>query len=168
MISLLVTVRLFCCITGESWFRIVRGSVDIPFYSAIKPFGRGAILTVYVLHPIAYLAALPTNPPECSHRVWSSREGCSGMQHDAITLMVYKQKGLLNSKLTSSVIPLITPAFRPWAVSSVCAPYPTPVRSVWLTTALCWPSAKGSRSHLSLNRLPGCLLSWNSCSQDKR
>ena len=32
-----------------------------------------------------------TNPPECSHRVWSrnGREGCSGMLFDVITQMVY-------------------------------------------------------------------------------
>ena len=44
-----------------------------------------------VLHLRAYLAALPTNPPECSHRFWSrnGREGCSGMLLDVITQMVY-------------------------------------------------------------------------------
>ena len=42
----------------------------------------------------AYLAALglPTNTPECSHKVWSrnGREGCSGMLHDVVTQMVYR------------------------------------------------------------------------------
>ena len=47
--------------------------------------------TYCVLLLRAYLAALPTNPPECSRRVWSrnGREGCSDMQHDVITQMVY-------------------------------------------------------------------------------
>ena len=38
-----------------------------------------------------YLVALPTNPPECSHGVWSrnGREGCSGMLYDVITQMVH-------------------------------------------------------------------------------
>ena len=44
-----------------------------------------------VLHFRAHLVALPTNPPECSHRVWSrnGREGCSGRLYDVITQMVY-------------------------------------------------------------------------------
>ena len=35
--------------------------------------------------------ALPTNPPECSRRVWcrNGREGCSGMLYDVITHIVY-------------------------------------------------------------------------------
>ena len=35
----------------------------------------------WCIHLRAYLAALPTDPPECSHSVWSrnGREGCSGM-----------------------------------------------------------------------------------------
>ena len=52
----------------------------------------GVVQSTYsVLHLWAYLAALPTNPPECSHRVWSrnGREGCSEMLHDVITPMVH-------------------------------------------------------------------------------
>ena len=47
-------------------------------------------IAYYTCHLRAYLAALPTNPPECSQRVWSrnGREGCSGMLHDIITQMV--------------------------------------------------------------------------------
>ena len=53
-----------------------------------------------VLHLRAYLAALPTNPPEGSHTVWSRKglEGCSGMQHDVITQQVRAVKYTLNSE----------------------------------------------------------------------
>ena len=46
------------------------------------------IFAYYTVEPIA---ALPTNPPECSHRVWSRNgwEGCFGMLHDVITQMVH-------------------------------------------------------------------------------
>ena len=49
-------------------------------------------ITNCVLHLRAYLAALPTNPPQCSRRVWSrnGRERCSGMLHDVITQMIYR------------------------------------------------------------------------------
>ena len=48
------------------------------------------VWTHCVLHLRAYLAALLTNPPECSHGVWSrnGQEGCSGMRYDVITQMV--------------------------------------------------------------------------------
>ena len=41
--------------------------------------------------PRANLAALPTNTPECSHRVWSrnGREGCSDLPFDISMQMVY-------------------------------------------------------------------------------
>ena len=47
--------------------------------------------TYCVIHLGAYLAALPTNPPECSHRVWSrnGRDGCSETPHDTIAQLVY-------------------------------------------------------------------------------
>ena len=47
--------------------------------------------TICVLHLRAYLAALPTNPPECSHRVWSrnGRERCSDTPRDIIAQLVY-------------------------------------------------------------------------------
>ena len=50
-----------------------------------------AVPAIDLLHLTAYLAALPTNPPECSHRVWSrnGREGRSGMLYDVITQMVH-------------------------------------------------------------------------------
>ena len=55
-----------------------------------KPNQWGPALTQCLLHLIAYLAPLPTNPPECSHRVWSKngREGCPGMLHYVITQVV--------------------------------------------------------------------------------
>ena len=68
-----------------------------------------------VLHLWAYLAALPTNPPECSHRVWcgNGREGCSGMLHGVITQMVYspKQPGCLQ----------LTELFGPYSLFSTVA-----------------------------------------------
>ena len=53
-------------------------------------------LTYCVLHLRAYLAALPTNPPECSHTVWSrnGREGCSGMLNDAKGSIKQTESGL--------------------------------------------------------------------------
>ena len=54
-------------------------------------FVGGAVIDLCALRLSAYLAALSTNSPECSHRIWSrnGREGCSGMLHDIITQMVY-------------------------------------------------------------------------------
>ena len=53
--------------------------------------------TYCALHLGLYLAPFLTNPPECSHRVWSKdgREGCNDMLHDGITQMVHK--GLFSS-----------------------------------------------------------------------
>ena len=53
-----------------------------------------AIIDSLRITPWAYLAALRTNPPECSHTVWSrnGREGCSGMLYDVITQMVYQSQ----------------------------------------------------------------------------
>ena len=63
------------------------------FVDTIRSWRRPNWPIAYYIHLAigAYLAALPTNPPECSHRVWSTNgwEGCSGMLHDVITQMVY-------------------------------------------------------------------------------
>ena len=47
-------------------------------------------VTLDLLRLWAHLAALPTNPPECSHTVWSRNcwEGCSDMPHDIIAQFV--------------------------------------------------------------------------------
>ena len=46
--------------------------------------------TYCVIHLGVYLAALSTNPPECSHGVWcrNGRDGCSEIPHDAIAQLV--------------------------------------------------------------------------------
>ena len=61
-------------------------SFSPPPPSSVRPMDRLLHIT-----PHTYLAALSTNPPECSRRVWSrtGREGCSGMLHYGITQMVY-------------------------------------------------------------------------------
>ena len=59
-------------------------------YSAYHGMSPTKWLTYCVLHLRAYLAAFPTNPPECSHKDWfrNCREGCSGMLYDIITQMI--------------------------------------------------------------------------------
>ena len=57
----------------------------------------------------AYLAALPTNRPACSHRVWSRNgwEGCADLPRDVTAQMVYYRKtatyGTVLAFLASSV-----------------------------------------------------------------
>ena len=59
--------------------------------SHITPQSLYILCVLHLTDLRAYLSALPANPPECSHRVWSRNgwEGCADLLHDIITQMVY-------------------------------------------------------------------------------
>ena len=66
------------------------------------------LLSREIMMNIRHLAALPSNPPECPHRVWSrnGQERCSDRLHDFIMQMVY---------LCDFVFPVLSASyFRRW------------------------------------------------------
>ena len=84
------SVLILCIIVVAVFFFFGQGSRSDQLSSAILTDSkitkanvfalRSFEMTYCVLHLRPYLAALSTNPPECSHTVWSrnGREGCSG------------------------------------------------------------------------------------------